>query len=381
MIDQRTDSNGRERFRARVKVKDAETGHWESVCGAWARSRKRAETEERTLLARRDRDQLAPTRGRTVRAYLERDYLPRLGKVSKRGRPLAPTTAGKYAKNAARISESIGDVPLRSLRASHVETLRDALGEDLAPQTVAEVLAFLSRALHRAEVQGLITRNFADASIVDRPSGAVRSFEVITPELGRRILKAARGADPWDAAVNLALGLSLRREEVLGLEWGAVDLEAGVVRVEQTLTYAEGAVHWGPPKSAAGAREIPAPGFVVDALKRHRIAQGKRRWKVGEAWWAERDLVVDLGDGSPWLPPTFSTYWQRWAKRQGFETVTFHTLRHGAATLLLAAGVPDAVAVSIMGHADTRILHAYQDVLEDLKRDATDKLALLLEAK
>jgi integrase len=359
-------------------AKDADTGKWASVCGSWARSKKSAEIEERKLLTRRDRDQLAPTRGRTVGQYLQLDYLPGLAKVSKRGIPLAPTTKSKYARNAARIAEHIGDVPLKSLRASHVETLRDTLGEDLAPQSVADVLGFLSRALHKAETKGLITRNYADASVVDRPSGKVRDFEIITPELGKRILKAARGADPWDAAVALALGLSLRREEVLALEWSAVDLDAGTVRVEQTLTYADRGVHWGPPKSAAGVREIPAPKFVVEALKRHKIAQGKRRWQVGEAWWSERDLVVDLGDGSPWLPPTFSTYWTRWAKRQGFPKVTFHTLRHGTATLLLAAGVPDAVAVAIMGHADTRILARYQDVIEDLKRDATDKLGELL---
>lgn len=153
-----------------------------------------------------------------------------------------------------------------------------------------------------------------------------------------------------------------------------------VGRVEQTLTYADRDVHWGPPKSAAGVREIPAPKFVVDALKRHKIAQGRRRWQIGEAWWSERDLVVDLGDGSPWLPPTFSTCRTRWAKAQGFPKVTFHTLRHGTATLLLAAGVPDAVAVSIMGHADTRILARYQDVIDDLKRDATYKHGALLAA-
>jgi hypothetical protein len=40
--------------------------------------------------------------------------------------------------------------------------------------------------------------------------------------------------------------------------------------------------------------------------------------------------------------------------------------------------VPDAVAIAIMGHADTRILRHYQDVLNQLKVNATTRLAALL---
>ena len=60
------------------------------------------------------------------------------------------------------------------------------------------------------------------------------------------------------------------------------------------------------------------------------------------------------------------------------EGVTFHGLRHGAATLLLAAGVPEPVALEVMGHADTRILRHYQEVVGDLKQDAARRMNELL---
>jgi len=88
--------------------------------------------------------------------------------------------------------------------------------------------------------------------------------------------------------------------------------------------------------------------------------------------------VVDGGDGGPYLPPSFSTGWARFAARHGFAGVTFHTLRHGAATLMLAAGVPDPVVIRIMGHADARILKRYQDVVPQLLRDAAAKMDGLL---
>lgn len=194
---------------------------------------------------------------------------------------------------------------------------------------------------------------------------------MITPSLGQQILAAVHGEDPWDAAVHLALGLGLRREEVLALQWDDV---GETVTVARTLTAAKGELHFGPPKSAAGERELPVPGFVAAALRRHRKAQGERFLAVGLP---RPELVVDRGDGGPWFPASFSTAWRRFAKGHGFKGVTFHGLRHGAASLLLSAGVPDAVALSVMGHADTRILRHYQGVAEELKKDAAERIDAL----
>lgn len=77
-------------------------------------------------------------------------------------------------------------------------------------------------------------------------------------------------------------------------------------------------------------------------------------------------------------PATFSGAWRDWAKAHGLDGITFHGLRHGAATLLLAAGVSDTVAMRTMGHADTRILARYQDVVSELQRDAAARMDQLL---
>jgi hypothetical protein len=114
--------------------------------------------------------------------------------------------------------------------------------------------------------------------------------------------------------------------------------------------------------------------FVARSLRRHRASQAKRLLAIGIA----PELVVDNGIGEPWLPASFSTGWRRFAKSHGIEGVTFHTLRHGAATLMLAGGVPDAVAIKLMGHADTNILRRYQEVVEELQRDAATKMDALL---
>jgi integrase len=144
--------------------------------------------------------------------------------------------------------------------------------------------------------------------------------------------------------------------------------------VRQTLTYAGGEIHFGPPKSAAGERDLPIPDFVGRALRRHRATQAERLLMIG----LQPDLVVENGIGEPWLPASFSTGWRRFAAAHGFAGIGFHTLRHGHATLLLAGGVSDAVAIKLMGHADTKILRRYQEVVDELARDAAERMNALL---
>jgi integrase len=331
-----------------------------------------AERKLRQMLDDRDEGRLGDGR-QPLQRFLADEWLPSVSAVSKRGRPLAPTTAQRYRDAVRHISREIGKVRLSEVRPVHVERVRDAmLARGLGPQTVSDVLRVLGQALSRAEARGLIARNPADPSLVHRPVGERGSFIVIDAALGGRILAAARGADPWEAAVHLGLGLGLRREEVLGLRWSDVD---DVVHVTRTLTAADGQLHFGPPKSAAGRRDLPLPGFVAAALQRHRLAQAERLLAVGLP---RPELVVTTAIGEPWQPATFSGAWKDWATAHEFSGITFHGLRHGAATLLLAAGVSDTVAMRTMGHADTRILARYQDVVSELQRDAANRMDALL---
>jgi integrase len=330
-----------------------------------------AERALTVLLKDKDDKKLAGGRQR-LDHYLREEWLPSVSKVSKRGRPLAPTTRERYASACEHAARIVGSVRLLDLEVSHIERLRDRLTSEgrLAPQTVADVLRVVSQALARAEAKGLVGRNPASALMVHRPTGERHEFTVIDARMGGTILSAVLGLDPWDAAVHLALGLGLRREEVLGLRWSDVD---DAVHVRQTLTAAAGKLHFGPPKSAAGRRDLPLPGFVAAALQRHKVAQAERLLVAG----IRSELVVDNGVGEPRLPASFSKGWERFATAQKFDGITFHGLRHGAATLLLAAGVPDAVAASVMGHADTRILARYQDVVAELRQDAAARMDAL----
>ena len=67
----------------------------------------------------------------------------------------------------------------------------------------------------------------------------------------------------------------------------------------------------------------------------------------------------------------------RFAATHGSGGSLSNGLRHGAATLLLAGGVSDAVAIKLMGHADTEP-PPYQEVVDELQRDAATRMNRLL---
>jgi integrase len=335
-------------------------------------SKRDAQRELTRMLRDLDEGKLADGR-QPLERYLTQEWLPAVAAVSKRGRPLAPTTAQRYRDACRHVSTVIGKVRVADVRPVHVEQVRDALlGRGLGPQTVSDVLRVLCQALSRAEARGLIGRNPAAPELVHRPIGERATFTVIDAALGARVLEAAVGTDPWEAAVHLALGLGLRREEVLGLRWSDID---DAVHIRRTLTAADGSFHFGPPKSAAGRRDLPMPAFVSRALGRHRLSQGERFLALGLP---RPELVLVNPIGEPFQPATFSGMWKDWADAHGFAGITFHGLRHGAATLLLAAGVSDTVAMRTMGHADTRILSRYQDVVSELQKDAATRMDQLL---
>ena len=111
---------------------------------------------------------------------------------------------------------------------------------------------------------------------------------------------------------------------------------------------------------------------MAAALLRHKAAQAERLLPIG----IRSELVAD--NGEPWMRRPSGRAGDGVAKAHGMDGLTFHTWRHGAASLMLAAGVPDTVALEVMGHADTSMLRHYQEVANMLKRDAAAKMDALL---
>ena len=97
------------------------------------------------------------------------------------------------------------------------------------------------------------------------------------------------------------------------------------------------------------------------------------------AAWVESGRVFTREDGA-WIQPDWlSDHVDRLVRRSGLPPIRLHDLRHGAATLALAAGVDMKVVQEMLGHSSyTLTSDTYTSVLPEVAREAAEAAARLI---
>jgi integrase len=209
----------------------------------------------------------------------------------------------------------------------------------------------LVQALRHAERQGLVLRNVA--ALVPTPAGPRAEGRSLTVEQAGALLTAARG-HPLEAAIVVGLTCGLRPGELLALAWTDVDLGARTLRVRRALIRVGGKVEIGLTKTAASRRQLRLPAPAARALAEHRRRQGAQRAAVGEHW-QEHGLVFPTGLGTLLDPANLRRGLRSVTEAAGLGRWHPHELRHSAASLLSAAGVPLEEVADVLGHTSTRV--------------------------
>jgi integrase len=169
--------------------------------------------------------------------------------------------------------------------------------------------------------------------------------------------------------------LGMRRGEVLGLRWSDVDLEAGVVHVRQSRVQAGRDVHTGDPKTDRGRRDVPLHPAAIAALRqtRARTLSEPTVVPLRQAHGGERVVVVDES-GEALRPDRYSDLFAEHVRAASLPAIRLHDMRHTAATVMLATGVPPVTVAGILGHSPDVLLRTYAHALPSAKRDAVNLL-------
>jgi integrase len=246
----------------------------------------------------------------------------------------------------------IGPIPLANLRPSDVEKLILALRSAmLSDSTIRQIYTVLRLGLDGAVRDGLLARN--PATSVQRPGVARKEAAHLDPQQVTELLVAAEGSR-YHMALLLIATTGLRRGEALALRWSDVDLDAGVLRVRETVQRIEGELSTGEVKTDRSRRTIPLSPAIVALLRRHRVTQLEERMRAANQW-AETGLVFTTELGSAVEPRNLLRVVQAAAKRMGLDGIGAHTLRHSAATAWLEAGVHIKRVSDLLGHSSVAI--------------------------
>ena len=247
---------------------------------------------------------------------------------------------------------ALGKTRLDRLNALQVQALyRSKLESGLAARTVRMVHTTLHKALKQAVRWSLIPRNVAEA--VDPPRE--RNTEVRPLDEGqvKSLLRAARG-ERFETLYILAVTTGMRSGELLGLQWGDVDLEAGTLQVRRTVF--NGRIE--APKTSKGRRSIRLTQTSVEALReRPRASEWVFCTRTG------RPVSVHNVHNRSWKPLL---------RKAGLPPETrFHDLRHTCATLLLTKGVHPKIVQEMLGHSSISItLDTYSHVMPNMQGEA-----------
>jgi integrase len=117
---------------------------------------------------------------------------------------------------------------------------------------------------------------------------------------------------------------------------------------------------------------------TVAALREHRRRQAEERLQAGAAW-EDHGLIFCCLDGAPLHPERFTRRFSARLHQLGLPPIRLHDLRHGWATMALAAGVHPKIVQERLGHANIGItLDIYSHVTATLHGEAAEKVADLV---
>lgn len=244
-------------------------------------------------------------------------------------------------------------------------------------QTVRHVRATLRRALTGAARDGLVTRNAASGA--QPPRLEHREIEYLSAEEVGRLLEAVAEM-PVRPLYVTAVATGLRLGELLGLAWADVDFAGGTLRVRRSLgVKAGGGWELGSPKSAKSRRTVPLAPIALDALRAQKVRQAAVRLAAGPDW-EDQDLVFADVLGRPLSPGQVSHQFGKDLGLAGLaERITFHGLRHSAATLLLSQGIPISTISELLGHTSIGVTASfYAAIAPVLRLEARDAMARAL---
>lgn len=168
------------------------------------------------------------------------------------------------------------------------------------------------------------------------------------------------------ALFQLAAYYGLRRSELAGLAWSELDLATRRLHIRQ----AQVDDSLDSTKSAGSDRLVIIGEDTAAVLRTWRKNQLAERMAWGPAW-TDTGRVFTREDGTALRPEWISVRFGTLAARAGLPPIRLHDLRHGAATMLLAAGTPPKVISEILGHATVAFtMDIYTEVAEELAETA-----------
>jgi integrase len=271
-----------------------------------------------------------------------------------------------------RLLPVLGDVRVSRLRPSDIE--KALIVWQRAGVTVwmrRKAIEVLRSALNHAVALALCEHNVARRASMPKKRQRAPSWLDVD---GVKVLLDDVYDHPLELGYVLAIGLGLRRGELLGLTWGDVDLRKRMLTVNWNRVEWERGTRLMAPKTAASRRALAMQELVRAALVRQRERERKKARAAGTKLRPEDPVMTTRTRRPYWTGYLYCDLCERLA-RLGLPKMRLHDLRHTAASLLLSEGVPPRTVMEMMGHRNLEVtMYIYGHTNLRHQRDAVATL-------
>ncbi len=290
----------------------------------------------------------------------------------------AAATLVAYRYATGHFTAFLGDraaQPIHYVTPAQVAAWRDRSATKATPRTANNKLKIIRTLFQSAWREGLLADNpAAKVSSLKTKEGTRRPFTL--DEL-KAILRVA--TPEWRGMVLFGLYTGQRLTDIATMTWANVDTERSEIALTTGKTGRRQVIPIAKPLLAY-LNNLPSSDDPVAPLFPSAFAIVSRSGGTSKLSQQFYSLLVDTNLAKARPTDRKSQGIGRDAARER-STISFHSLRHTATSLLKAAGVSESVAREIIGHESAEISRHYTHVEQSAKRKAIGKLPDLTKLK
>ena len=274
-------------------------------------------------------------------------------------------------------------ISLKELQPMHIQDFYNSMLDDgLSSNTVIHYHAIIRKALDYAFKMDKIQSNPADK--VQRPKVEQFIGSFYSENELNTLFEKSKG-DPLELVIFLTAFYGLRRSEIAGLKWDAIDFEKNTITIKHTLVQVSikgkrQILGKDRTKNKTSYRTLPLVSEVADVLRRFKQIQEDNKSLCKKSYniqYKEYICVEDI------IRPDFITkHFKRLLKSNDLRVIRFHDLRHSCASLLLARGIPLKEIQEWLGHSNfntTANIYAHLDTT--VKQNSANVLSNILKSQ
>ena len=244
---------------------------------------------------------------------------------------------------------------LSELTAKHIQDYYtyELRVRNVSANTVRHRHANIGNALKYAVRMDLLMSNPAEKVVLPRIQKYVASYY---NERELTVLFERVRGTPLELGVFLASYYGLRRSEIIGLKWSAVDFERKTITIKHTVMTVnengkERLIQKDRTKNKSSYRTLPLVAPFEELLLRLRENQAENRRLCGNCYCAKYLDYIYVNEIGELVKPSYLSRLSQFLKDNDLRPIRFHDLRHSCASLLLANGVNLKDIQSWLGHS------------------------------